>query len=516
MTLGRRGFLMSCVAGAAAAVSAEPRGGAGDASFADVPALLDRELQAWNVPGVALAVVVDGELRLLLARGLRNVAHALPMTPQTVQPIASVTKIATAATLSMLVHEGALQWDRPVRETMPAFRLRSEYATQTVTLRDMLSHRTGLGRHDFAWFNSGASRDELLDRVRHFEMASELRTAWQYNNWMVLVAGVLAGRAAGGTWETLVERRLFEPLAMRRATLCLPSHEDASGWATGYRLDTSKTPRPVPFMNLQAMGPCGSINASATDMAQLLRLLVGLGTIDGVQRLDEQVLRPLVTPQIAVPSPTRFAEIGETHHGLGLFLTQYRGERLAWHGGNLPGVTTLMSFMPARRIGIYVATNQSSSVLPAVLAYTLYDRLLGAPALDWSERYRGVVELGEARAQATARKSAQARKAGTTPTHAASELAGEYMHPGYGRFSVAAESDALRGRFNGLSSLFMHHHYNVFEAPADPLNDFSGLKLQFHLDLEGEIAHFTAKLDTTMPPIVFERLRGKGAEATTP
>jgi CubicO group peptidase (beta-lactamase class C family) len=515
MTLGRRGFLGSCLAGAAVAAGAGPATNADRTSFDDLPALLDRELQAWNVPGVALAVVIDGELRLMLARGMRNVAKALPMTPQTVQPIASVTKIATAATLSMLVHEGALQWDRPVREAMPAFRLRSEYATQAVTLRDMLSHRTGLGRHDFAWFNSSASRDELLERVRHFEMASEPRTAWQYNNWMVLVAGVLAGRAAGGTWETLVERRLFAPLAMRSATLHLPARDDPPGWATGYRLDNGNTPQAVPFMNLQAMGPCGGINASAADMAQLLRLLVGLGAIDGAQRVDDQVLRPLVTPQILVPLPTRFAEVGETHYGLGMFLTQYRGERLAWHGGNLPGVTTLMSFMPARRMGIYVATNQSSSVLPAVLAYALYDRLLDAPAVDWSARYRGLVEQGKARAQAAASESATTRKQGTQPTHATSELAGEYAHPGYGQFSVQAEGQALRGRFNGLSSLFMHHHYNVFEAPTDPLNDLGGLKLQFHLDLEGEVAHFTAKLDATMPPIVFERVRAETATATT-
>jgi CubicO group peptidase (beta-lactamase class C family) len=512
MMLGRRDFLGSCLAGAAAAVLAEPRT---RASFDDIPALLDRELQFWNVPGVALAVVVDDELRLLLARGMRHLDNALPMTPQTVQPIASVTKIATAATLSMLVHDGALQWDRPVRETMPAFRLRSEYATQTVTLRDMLSHRTGLGRHDFAWFNASASRDELLERVRHLEMASEPRTAWQYNNWMVLMAGVLAGRAAGGTWEALVERRLLEPLAMRSATLRLPARDDASGWATGYRLDSGKTPHAVPFMNLQAMGPCGSINASAADMAQLLRLLVGLGTIDGTQRMDAKVLEPLLTPQMLVPLPARFAEVGETHYGLGMFLTQYRGERLAWHGGNLPGVTTLMSFMPARRIGVYVATNQSSSVLPAVLAYTLYDRLLDAPTVDWSARYRGLVEQGEAGARVAARKSADTRKTGTQPTHATSELAGEYTHPGYGRFSVAAESQALRGHFNGLSSLFTHHHHNVFEAPADPLNELGGLKLQFHLDVDGEVAHFTAKLDSTMPPTVFERVRAKSAMAAT-
>lgn len=509
MMLGRRGFLGGCLAGAAVAVGAEPRTGTGRASFDDVQALLDRELQDWNVPGVALAVVAEGELRLMLARGMRNVAKALPMTPQTVQPIASVTKIATAATLSMLVNEGALQWDRPVRETMPTFRLRSEYATQTVTLRDMLSHRTGLGRHDFAWFNASASRDELLQRVRHFEMASEPRTTWQYNNWMVLVAGVLAGRAAGGTWEALIERRLLEPLAMRSATLQLPACDDPPGWATGYRLDHSKTAHAVPFMNLQAMGPCGSINASAADMAELLRLLVGLGTIDGTQRMDAKVLEPLLTPQMLVPLPARFAEVGETHYGLGMFLTQYRGERLAWHGGNLPGVTTLMSFMPARRMGVYVATNQSSSVLPAVLAYTLYDRLLDAPAVDWSARYRGLVEQSQVNAREAARKSADTRRTGTQPTHATSELAGEYAHPGYGQFSVAAAGQALHGRFNGLSSLFTHRHYNVFEAADDPLNELGGLKLQFHLDVEGEVAHLTAKLDATMPPTVFERVRAK-------
>jgi CubicO group peptidase (beta-lactamase class C family) len=510
VALSRRQLLGCGLAGwAGAAAGWNPVRGAQPANVAfadsaDFDEWMGGQLRAWHVPGLAVAIVVDGHIALLRAYGLRDVERNLPMTVQTPQPIASVSKIFTAAALALRVHEGQLEWDRPFREYMPGFRLKSDYATQTVSLRDMLSHRTGLGRHDFSWFNAGASRDELIARIRHLDMASEPRTQWQYNNWMVLAASTVAA-PAGGEWASAVQRRLLAPLRMHGASTALPASSPDATWATGYRLDGQRQAQPVPFMNLPAMGPFGGINADAEEMARFLRMLVNDGTLEGAQVLPGDALRTMCTPQMLVPTPTRFAEIGQTQYGLGLFLTQYRGERLAWHGGNLPGVTTLLSFIPARRLGIYVACNQTSSVLPTVLTYTLYDRLGSEAGLDWSERFSALAAQSAATASAANDKNLLSRKMGTHPTHDNAALAGDYEHPGYGRFSIAADAAHLRGSFNGMSSTFKHFHYNVFEAPQDRTNDFTGLKLQFHLDLDGNVSHFTAKLDASTAPITFMR-----------
>ena len=143
--------------------------------LADWDAFMAQQLALWKVPGASIAIVKDGQVILSRGYGLRDVAQQLPMTENTVQPIASTTKSFTVAALATLVRDGKLKWDEPVREYLPDFRLHSDYATQTVTLRDMVSHRTGLPRHDAVWFNSKLSREELIKRVRHFELSAEPR-----------------------------------------------------------------------------------------------------------------------------------------------------------------------------------------------------------------------------------------------------------------------------------------------------------------------------------------------------
>ncbi len=182
--------------------------------------MIQQNLKRFEVPGVSVAIVREGKVLLTSGFGLRNVAKKLPMTGTTVQPIASVTKSFTVSALASLVHEGKVEWDKPVRGYLPDFQLFDERTNQ-VTVRDLLTHRTGLPRHDSAWFGSSLTREQLFLRLRHFEPDAGLRERFQYNNSMYMTAGFLGGRLAGTSWASLLQTRRFEPLKMKTASVTL-------------------------------------------------------------------------------------------------------------------------------------------------------------------------------------------------------------------------------------------------------------------------------------------------------
>ena len=193
------------------------RSGAATDPLGDFDAYVARTMQEWKVPGVAIAVVQDGKVILSRGYGLRDTKNNLPVTTRTMFPIASITKSFTVATQATLSTEGKLDWDKPVRDSLPEFRLEDDFLTARVTTRDLVTHRTGLPRHDASWYHTDTPRGELVHSLRYLEKSKDLRQTFQYNNLMYLTAGYLAGRLNGGSWEDAVRQRLFGPLGMSRS-----------------------------------------------------------------------------------------------------------------------------------------------------------------------------------------------------------------------------------------------------------------------------------------------------------
>ena len=235
-------------------------------AFADWDLFISQQMALWKVPGLSIALVKDGKLIQSHGYGLRDVERGLPMTENTVQPVASTTKSFTVASLATLVRDGKIEWDKPVRDYLPDFRLHSDYATQTLTVRDLVTHRSGLPRHDGVWYGSDLSREQLYQRLRHLELSAEPRARFQYNNLMYMTAGYLGGRVAGSDWETLVKTSLLQPLGMASSSFTVADLKKAADHATGYTLNDDEKPVAKPFQELVAMGPTGSLNSSAKDM----------------------------------------------------------------------------------------------------------------------------------------------------------------------------------------------------------------------------------------------------------
>ncbi|WP_253185716.1 serine hydrolase domain-containing protein [Bacillus licheniformis] len=195
-------------------------------------AFAEEKMKEWNVPGAAVAVIKEDEIIMAEGFGFRDKERKLKVNPETVFAIGSASKAFTTAAMAVLADEGKMEWDKPVREYLPEFKMHDPVATERMTPRDLACHRSGLPRHEMMWYNSSFSREELFRRIRYLEPNQDFRSKWQYQNLMYMTAGYLAGRIAGTTWEDLVHERLFKPLHMTSSSFSVEDMQKLSDFAS--------------------------------------------------------------------------------------------------------------------------------------------------------------------------------------------------------------------------------------------------------------------------------------------
>lgn len=466
---------------------------------------IEEGLKSFNVPGISVAVVVGDEVVLAKGYGWRDVAGKKRMTADTLQPIASMTKQFAVASLATLVRQGKLDWDVPVRNYLPDFRLEDEHATAAVSARDLVTHRTGLPRHDAVWFGTDLTREQLYQRLRYLPLSKDLRERFQYNNLMFMTAGYLGGKLAGTTWEELTKRELLQPLGMQRTNFQIgdllkdPDHSEA------YELNTKREVVRIEYKGLDAAGPAGSMNSSVTDLANYARMILAGGKFGGKQVLLEADVQAMLEPKIPIgrsPMP----EFGFSHYGMGLFTQTYRGVEIAHHGGNIEGASSMIVFVPAKRIAVVVLANRTVTSLRDALPYEIIDRLLGLPSAGMLARHLEVERKSFASEDAAKAEGATDRKKDTKPAHALADYVGDYVHPGYGRLKVALGADGrLTLAYNGFVTPLEHWHYEVFRAPADRQNALELTQVMFQSGFDGEVSSLVSPFEPNVAPTHFEK-----------
>ncbi len=461
-------------------------------------------LKDWNVPGVSIAVVQDGQVILSKGYGFRDVKNQLPVTPKTLFAIGSATKSFTVTTLGVLVDQGKLDWDKPVREYLPNFRMSDEFTTERMTPRDLVTHRSGLPRHDFVWYNSSSTRKEMFDRLRYLEPSKDFRTTFQYQNLMFMTAGYLAGQITGRPWEDFARSQIFGALGMSSSNFSVADSQKGSDFALPYRKQKDEV-KEIPFRNIDQIGPAGSINSSAEDMLIYLLMHMNLGKSGAKQILSEGNAVQMQTPQMVIPGAIRWTELGHASYGMGLFITAYRGHKLVHHGGNIDGFSALLTFMPQDKIGIVILTNMNGSPLPNLVSYNIYDRLLGLDQVPWTPRLKEDEKKQKESADEAKRNGLTSKKPNTHPSHDLANYAGDFENPGYGVAKIERDGGDFKFTFNGLHVPLKHFHYDVFEIPEDS-TDVPPTKITFHTNLQGDIDSFSAPLESSVHEIVFTRV----------
>jgi CubicO group peptidase (beta-lactamase class C family) len=468
----------------------------------ELDALAGEAMAEWKVPGVAIAVVQNGETVLLKAYGQRDVEAGLATTTQTQFTICSITKTFTATGLAMLVDEGRLDWKKPVRDYVPEFRLHDPIATDRITVRDLLSHHTGLPRHDWIWMPGDLSRAEMLAAMRYIEPSRDVRTAFQYSNLGYNAASIVAERVSGLSWEDFTRRRIADRLHMP-VTFTAEELEASDDAAIPYAMhrDQRKRTKNWPIRATAA----GAINTSVAAIANWMKFLLSEGEFDSERLLSATLVREMQAPRVHSGVPE--FEFGHTHYGLGFVSTIYRGERVVGHSGGWIGWSTLMRLMPDKNLGVAVFCNRGDAPVPSILINYVLDRVCGKEPVPWLDRLRDLRRKALAQEEIDEQTRQAARKPNASPGHELSDYAGSYEHPGYGRMIITRAGDSLHWAYRAFSAELAHRHYETFEVPRVPyeLNP-DRLAISFTTDRDGNVASLSAQLEPMVADIVFMRV----------
>ena len=472
-------------------------------------------MASWHCPGVAVVVVKGGEILHQAVYGQRSIEENLPMTADTRFAMASVTKSFTAMSVALLVDDGKLDWDKPVCHYMPEFILDDPYATQHITVRDMLCHRSGLPRHDWAAWRLDISRAEFIKRMKHFKFSASFREKFQYNNLMYYAAAYLVEKVAGQKWEDFVQERIFAPLGMVSSNFQPEPPQPDRFNAIGYRVDWSdegefKGLLPMPFGLHTELSPgaAGALFSTLADLTQWLKLHVNDGRAADGQLVSPHNLKQMHLPQMVIPGggPSE-ALLGSAilTYGLGWTIQPYRDYTLIQHGGNVEGHSLIIGFIPQEKVGVVALTNIAGLPLRDVLLYEGVDRALNLPDRDWNGRFHAMYDpliLAQSRAKQTA---VAEKVADAPPTHPLEAYAGEYEADGYPDFAVKQTADGFAACTVGSLdwSALRHYHYNLFEWHWADFDAW--VKVQFQVNENGEIDAVSVPIEPAVDNILFKR-----------
>src|SRR5205814_4810045 len=350
----------------------------------DFDAYVGRGLEALRTPGVAIAVVKDGRVVFAKGYGVRALRDTGRVDAHTLFQIASNTKAFTTAALAMLADAGKLSWDDPVTKFLPGFRLYDPYVTREFTVRDLVTHRSGLGlgAGDLLWFHSDYSRGEIAYRIRFAKPASSFRSAYAYDNVLYIVAGEIVPAIGGMSWDDFVTKRILTPLGMSETGTTIAYFAAAPNRAAPHAVERG-TLQIVPIDSVDNTAPAGGIVSNVTDLAKWVICRLDSGRYAGSRLFSERQAREMWSGQTILPisdPPPPLAALRPSfaEYGLGWRLRDYRGREIVSHTGGLAGMTSQITLVPSAKLGIVTPTNSEANLM-AALTYRLLDDLLGAP-----------------------------------------------------------------------------------------------------------------------------------------
>jgi len=442
--------------------------------LAGFDAFMEKTLKDWNAPGIGVGIVVGDKLVFAKGYGYRDYEKKLPITAQTLYPIASNTKLFTAVAAGFLVDEGKLTWDRPIRESVPTVNFYNDYLNNTITLRDMLSHRTGITRHDSIWYKSDYSTKELFERLKYLEPKEQPRQIFLYNNMMYAGVGYTIQLQSGKPWAQFVREKIFQPLEMTHTVVSIADMLKQPDYGVPFteRRDSFDIYKIPYYEDTDGLAAAGAIVSNIEDMSHWLIALMNDGKYNGKQVLPAKALQATMEPAIALPNTageTRgWWEVLNRAYGMGRWTASYRGHLIAFHGGDLPGFHSQISFMPNEHIGVIVfVIGDHIAPLYNPITYNVYERLLGMNLTPWTDRLLDVRLKGK-KADTEARgKAGVGRVPNTKPSHPIGDYVGEYENPAYGILKIGMKEDQLQFEFHKIKMPMSHFHYDRFDTPDD-------------------------------------------------
>ncbi len=473
----------------------------------------EKVLETFHVSGFAVAVVEKNRIIYSSGFGYRDYENGIPANDNTLYAIGSCTKAFTASLIGMLENEGQLSLDDSPLLHLPGFRFSTSEMNSNITIKDLMSHRTGLPRHDFSWyFFPGESKESLLKRVMYQDPFADVRYQWYYNNFMFLAQGVIIEEITGRSWEDKVREKIFQPLGMSRSNLSIDELEKSENAAFGYQLKDSTSIEKMDYYHIAKMSPAGSINSSVKEMSNWLITWINGGKFKGEEIIPPGFVKQAMSSQMVVAAALPEKERPDLHlqnYGFGWFISSYKGHYRVEHGGNIDGFSASTCFFPSDSIGIVVLVNQNASVVPGVVRNLLSDRILDVRKDNWIAIQKKQIDDARKAQKESQDSPEDFRKSDTRPSHDLEDYTGTYENKGYGNFKLVLSNDSLYALLSLNKYWLSHYHYDVFECFEVTDNGIDTTRqmqlFNFISGINGDISGVSIKMEPSLDPLFFKR-----------
>jgi CubicO group peptidase (beta-lactamase class C family) len=443
---------------------------------ADLDAYVASSMKAFDVPGMAVAIVKDGKIVVAKGYGIRKLGDPTPVDEFTMFGIGSNTKAFTTAALATLVDEGKLSWDDPVYQRLPGFVMYDPYVSHEMTIRDLLTHRSGMGLGEgdlLFWPHSTYTREEVIYKLRFMKPASSFRSHYAYDNLLYMTAGQIIPAVTGTSWDDYIRQHIFAPLGMNHSNVSNQAFKPGDDYAFPHSSVDDKL-QVIPFGDLDNAGPAGSINSCAADMAKWVQLQLNRGKFvdrDGhlftEQRSKEMWSAQTILPIGDPPPPLAGLKANFADYALGWGLRDYHGRKLVGHTGGVGGFVSRVMLVPEENLGVVVLTNAEEDGAFDSILYHVLDHYFHLPPTDWIAGYKTLKDTEEKGAAETMNKAEGSRDANSKPSLPLEKYAGVYKDAWYGPITIRMENGGLVISFDHTPTMIgdlQHWQHDTFKA----------------------------------------------------
>lgn len=425
---------------------------------------IQESIKKWGPPGLAVTVVKDGDIVFTKSYGVRTVGTNRSVDENTLFGCMSTTKAFVAAGLGMLVDDGKLHWDDKVIDHLPEFRLKDPYVTSELTIRDLLTHRSGLGNSDYLWSMMTISGDSAIYKLREVDMSYSLRSSFIYQNLMYHTAGKVIEVISGKSWGDFLDERIYTPLGMDNTFALLEEIQDIENKADAhYEFDgvIVKTEQ----MSVDKAGAAGSMWSSINDIGKWIRFLLNEGKVGNNTLIQPETFKELFKPQQIIPAnefyPTR--QVTKPHwmtYGLGWFQHDYNGKMVQFHTGSLPGMVAIAGMIPDENIGVYVMGNLDHVELRHAIMYAVFDLFTeGELSRNWSDDLYALYHPEKPEV-----KKPEPIK-NTQPSLKEADILGTFENAELGWITISKEGNELKFNLNNtVYGVLNHWHYDTYQC----------------------------------------------------
>ncbi len=448
----------------------------GAAVPADLDSYVTASMKTFEVPGMAVAIVKDGKVLVAKGYGVRKLGDPTPVDQFTLFGIGSNTKAFTTAALATLVDQGKLSWDDPVYQRMPGFVMYDPYVSHEMTIRDLLTHRSGMGLGEgdlLFWPQSTYSRDEIIYKLRFMKPHSSFRSHYAYDNLLYMTAGQIIPAVTNTSWDDYIRQHIFGPLGMTHSNTSNANFQPGDDVAYPHSRVDGKF-QVISFEDLGNVGPAGSINSCAADMAKWVQLQLNHGKFadhDG-RLFTEQRSKEMWTPQTILPTeeppaPLSGLRTNFADYALGWGLHDYHGRKLVGHTGGVAGFVSRVMLVPDENLGVVILTNAEEGGAFDAILYHVLDYYLQVPPTDWIAAFKTYRDQEEKDAAEIMKKAEGERAANSKPSLPPEKYAGVYNDAWYGPITIKAENGGLVISFDHTPSMvgdLQHWQYDTFKA----------------------------------------------------